>query len=104
MTAECGRHESEGGWVHWIDVHRHQRGYEPFSCDGRFWIRRGRSTGAPSPSELQELLNAFGLVLTEKQIIPSATVDDIDFGAVRRSCARRASIRTKLPSRLARTI
>ena len=28
-------------------------------------------------------LNAFGLVLTEKQIIPSATVDDIDFGAVR---------------------
>ncbi len=83
VTAECGRHETEGGWVHWIDVHRHQRGYEPFSCDGRFWIRRGRSTGAPSPSELQELLNAFGLVLTEKQIIPSATVDDIDFGAVR---------------------
>ena len=83
VTAECGRHETEGGWVHWIDVHRHQRGYEPFSCDGRFWIRRGRSTGAPSPSALQELLNAFGLVLTEKQIIPSATVDDIDFGAVR---------------------
>ena len=83
VTAACGRHESEGGWVHWIDVYRHQRGYEPFSCDGRFWIRRGRSTGAPSPSELQELLNTFGLVLTEKQIIPSATVDDIDFGAVR---------------------
>ena len=40
-------------------------------------------TVAPSPSELQELLNAFGLVLTEKQIIPSATVEDIDFGAVR---------------------
>ena len=83
VTAACGRHQAEGGWVHWIDVYRHQRGYEPFSCDGRFWIRRGRSTGAPSPSELQELLNTFGLVLTEKQIIPSATVDDIDFGAVR---------------------
>ncbi len=83
VTAACGRHESEDGWVHWIDVYRHQRGYEPFSCDGRFWIRRGRSTGAPSPSELQELLNTFGLVLTEKQIIPSASVDDIDFGAVR---------------------
>ena len=40
-------------------------------------------TRAPSPSELQELLNAFGLVLTEKQIIPSATVEDIDFRAVR---------------------
>ena len=36
-----------------------------------------------SPSELQELLNTFGLALTEKQIIPPATVDDIDFGAVR---------------------
>ena len=36
--------------------------------DGRFWIRRGRSTVAPSPSELQELFNAFGLVLTEQQI------------------------------------
>lgn len=32
---------------------------------------------------MQELLNAFGLVLTEKQIIPSATGEDIDFGAVR---------------------
>ena len=83
VTAECGRHDVDGRWVHWIEVHRHQRGYEPFSYDGRFWIRRGRSTGAPSASELQELLNAFGLVLTEKQILPSATVDDIDFGAVR---------------------
>ena len=83
VTAECGREDAGGGWVHWINVHRHQRGYEPFSRDGRFWIRRGRATVAPSPSELQELLNAFGLVLTEKQIIPSAAVDDIDFGAVR---------------------
>ena len=83
VTAECGRHDAGGRWVHWIEVHRHQRGYEPFSYDGGFSIRRGRSTGAPSASELQELLNAFGLVLTEKQILPSATVDDIDFGAVR---------------------
>ena len=29
------------------------------------------------------MLNNFGLVLTEKQIIRSTTVDDIDFGAVR---------------------
>ncbi len=28
--------------MHWVAVHRHQRGYEPFSYDGRFWIRRGR--------------------------------------------------------------
>ena len=83
VTAQCGRRDTGGGQVHWVDVHRHQRGYEPFSHDGRFWIRRGRATAAPSPSELQELLNAFGFVLTERQIIPSAVVDDIDFGAVR---------------------
>ena len=84
MTAECGRHEIQGDrWIHWIDVHRHQRGYEPFASEGRYWIRRGGATVHPSPSEFQELLNAFGLVLTEQQIIPSATVDDIDFSAVR---------------------
>ena len=44
---------------------------------GRFWVRRGRATVAPSPSELQELLNAFGFVLTEQQIIPTAALDDI---------------------------
>ena len=84
VTAECGRYQIEDErWIHWIDVHRHQRGYEPFASEGRYWIRRGRATVQPSPSEFQELLNAFGLVLTEQQIIPSATVDDIDFSAVR---------------------
>ena len=83
ITAQCGRCETGGGWVHWVDVHRHQRGYEPFASDGRFWIRRSRSTVAPSPSELQELLNAFGFVLTEKQVVPSASIEDIDFAAVR---------------------
>ena len=83
VTAQCGRHDTGSGWVHWIDVHRHQRGYEPFAYGGRFWVRRGRATVAPSPSELQELMNAFGFVLTEQQVVSSATVDDIDFGAVR---------------------
>ena len=83
ITAECNRHYTDNGWVHWIEVRRHQRGYDPFSYDGRFWIRRGRSTVAPSPSELQELLNAFGLVFTEQQIIPTATVNEIDMGAFR---------------------
>ncbi len=69
--------------MHWIEVQRHQRGYEPFNTDGRFWIRRGRSTVAPSPSELQELFNVFGLVLTEQQTIPTATSDDIDLNAFR---------------------
>ena len=83
ITAQCGRHDTGSGWVHWLDVHRHQRGYEPFAYDGRFWVRRGRATVAPSPSEMQELMNAFGFVLTEQQVVSSATVDDIDFGAVR---------------------
>ncbi len=81
VSAVLGRHLFGDRWVHWIDVQRHQRGYEPFNTDGRFWVRRGRSTVAPSPSELQELFNVFGLVLTEQQTIPSATLDDIDLGA-----------------------
>ncbi len=78
ISGECDSHHTEEGWVHWVVVPRHQRGYEPFSYNGRYWIRRVRSTVAPSPSELQELLNAFGLVLTEKQVIASAEVSDID--------------------------
>ena len=81
LTAECDRHLSESGWVHWVHVSRHHRGYEPFSYDGRFWIRRGRATVAPSPSELQELFNAFGLVFTEGQIVSSATASEIDMEA-----------------------
>lgn len=81
VTAKCDRHLSDKGWVHWVHVPRHHRGYEPFSYDGRFWVRRGRATVAPSPSELQELFNAFGLVLTERQVITSATASEIDIEA-----------------------
>ena len=83
ITAECNRHHTEEGWVHWVHVRQHLRGYEPFSYDGRFWIRRGRATVEPSPSELQELLNAFGLILTEQQIISSAATDEIDLDTFR---------------------
>ena len=27
ITGECGRHHTEAGWVHWVDVPRHHRGY-----------------------------------------------------------------------------
>ena len=88
VTAECGQYgageDGAGeGWVHWADVRRHQRGYEPFNAGGRYWIRRRRSTVQPSPSELQELFNAFGLVLTEQQLISSSTLQDIDLDAFR---------------------
>ena len=83
VSADCGRQGTGGGFVHWINVRRHQRGYEPFNVNGRYCIRRGRSTVLASPSELQELFNVFGLVLTEKQVVSTSTARDIDFGSVR---------------------
>lgn len=83
ISARSGRHEDPNGWVHWIEVPRQPRGFEPLHCDGRFWIRRQRSTVEPSPSERQELFNNFGFVLTEEQLIRAAGVDDIDVGAFR---------------------
>lgn len=83
ISAECDRYKTDEKWIHWVEVRSRQRSGQPFSYDGRFWIRRGRSSVVPSPSELQELLNTFGLVLTEQQVIFSATVSDIDLGAFR---------------------
>jgi len=83
VSARCGRHEDPNGWVHWIDVPRQPRGFEPLHYDGRFWIRRGRASVSPSPTERQELFNDFGFVLTEEQVIRAATIDDIDHHAFR---------------------
>ncbi len=83
IEARCGRHEDPNGWVHWIDVHRQPRGFEPLYYEGRYWVRRGRSSVQPSPSETQSLLNDFGFVLTEEQVIRSATPGDLDAGAFR---------------------
>ena len=83
ISARCGRHEDPNGWVHWIEVLRQPRGFEPLHHGGRFWIRRQRSSVEPSPSERQELFNHFGFVLTEEQVIRAAGVDDIDITAFR---------------------
>ena len=83
VSARCGRYEDPNGWVHWIDVPRQARGFEPLHHDGRFWIRRGRASVLPSPTERQELFNDFGFVLTEEQVIRAATIDDIDHSAFR---------------------
>lgn len=83
ISAGIGCNETDGKWVHWVHLRRQQRHYEPYAFDGRFWVRRGRSSVAPSPSELQELLNAFGFVLTEEQVIPSASLSDIDVQSFR---------------------
>ena len=83
VSARCGRHEDPNGWVHWIDVPRQPRGFEPLHHDGRFWIRRGRASVPPSPPERQALFNDFGFVLTEEQVIRAANIDDIDHHAFR---------------------
>lgn len=82
VNARLGRHRAANGWVHWISITR-QRGFEPMRCDGRVWVRRGRSTVEPSPAELQDLFNTFGYVLTEEQVIGSASAADIDPHAFR---------------------
>jgi ATP-dependent DNA helicase RecG len=82
VAARAGRQHDPKGWVHWIEVPR-QRGYEPLRYAGRVWVRRERSSVEPSPSELQELYNAFGYILTEERAIGAAGVGDLDLDAFR---------------------
>ena len=82
IHVRCGRRRTHQGWVHWVSVPK-VRGFEPLRHRGRFWVRRARSSVEPSPTELQELFNAFGFVLTEQQIITSGTIDEIDRSAFR---------------------
>ena len=80
VSASAGRHEDPIGWVHWIEIPG-QRGFEPLRYDGRVWVRRERSSVEPSPTELQELYNAFGYILTEERTIQAATTADVDLQA-----------------------
>ena len=82
VSARPGRHEDPNGWVHWLEVPR-QRGFEPLRYDGRAWVRRGRSSVEPSPTELQELYNAFGYIFTEERTIQAATTTHVDLQAFR---------------------
>lgn len=80
VSARIGSHEDPGGRVHWLEVPS-QRGFEPMRYDGRVWVRRERSSVEPSPTELQELYNAFGYILTEERAIQDATAAHIDLEA-----------------------
>jgi ATP-dependent DNA helicase RecG len=86
VQARLGRFEDPSGWVHWIEVPR-QRGFEPLRARGRVWVRRGRSTVEPSASELQDLYNLFGYILTETRAIEAAGETDIDVEVFRRFLA-----------------
>ncbi len=82
MTATCGRNRDPRGWVHWVHVLR-QRNREPLRFRDVAWVRGERSSVRPSPSELQELNNQFGFVMTEEQIVSGAAPGDIDEGCFR---------------------
>ena len=82
VSARTGRREDPHGWVHWVEVPR-QRGFEPLRHDGRVWVRRERSSVEPSPTELQDLYNTFGYILTEERAIQDATAAHIDLAAFR---------------------
>lgn len=77
VQARLGRHRDPSGWVHWIEVAR-MRGPEPLRYNGRVYVRRGRGNDEPSPSELQELYNIFGLIFTEERVVPGTGIDDIE--------------------------
>ena len=82
VSARTGRHQHPEGWVHWVEIPS-QRGFEPMRYDGRVWTRRERSSVEPSPTELQELYNAFGYILTEERAIQGAVPAHVDLGAFR---------------------
>lgn len=82
VSARLGRHKDLEDWVHWIEVPG-QRGFEPMRYDRRVWVRRGRSSVEPSPTELQDLYNTFGYVLTEDRTISAATASDLDMQVFR---------------------
>ena len=88
VRARLGRHQDPKGWVHWVEVDR-MRGPEPMKYRGRVYVRRGRSSDEPETSELQELYNVFGIVLTEERVIPETTVADIEAEAFREYMSRR---------------
>lgn len=78
LNAQIGRAtDPTGKVVMWVEVSR-QRGYEPLRYKGIVYVRRARSSVEPSSSELQDLYNLFGYVVTEERAIQAATVKDID--------------------------
>jgi ATP-dependent DNA helicase RecG len=77
VQAKIDRHEDANGWVFWIEVPR-QRGFEPLRFEGRVWVRRARASVEPSPSELQDLYNLFGYIVTEERAVEAAGVDSIE--------------------------
>jgi ATP-dependent DNA helicase RecG len=83
LSARVGRAEDPNGTVLWIELPR-QRGYEPMRFKGIVYVRRARSSVEPSSSELQDLYNLFGYIVTEERVIEDATEKEIESGIFER--------------------
>ncbi len=82
VQARVDRYEAADGWVFWIEIPR-QRGFEPIRFEGRVWVRRARASVEPSPSELQDLYNLFGYIVTEERAVDAAGADAIEIHSFR---------------------
>lgn len=80
LAGRLGRHDGPDGTIHWIEIPR-QRGFEPLRFGGRVWVRRGRASVEPSATELQDLYNVFGYILTEERTIQAADIRHVDVEA-----------------------
>jgi ATP-dependent DNA helicase RecG len=82
VTAHLRHARTPAGVVHWVEVPR-QRGFEPLRSRGVVYVRRGRASVEPSPTEMQELYNAFGLHLTEERYVAGTGLSRLDPDAFR---------------------
>ena len=96
VSARTGHHQDPSGWVHWIEIPR-QRGFEPMSYSGRVYVRRARSSVQPSSSELQDIYNIFGYVVTEERAIQTASASDIDLLGFRTYLNRQGLVTNEEP-------
>lgn len=87
LGAYLGKHTQDGVTLHYVEVRR-TRGPEPLRYRGKVHVRRGRASVEPSPSELQDLYNTFGFVLTEEQLVPGSSIDEVDVESFRRFLER----------------
>jgi ATP-dependent DNA helicase RecG len=87
VQARLGREVLPEGRIHWIEVPR-QRGFEPLRYAGNVYVRRARSSVEPGPSELAELYNMFGYIVTEERTVAGVGLDELDLPSFQRYLKR----------------
>lgn len=77
VSARVRRSSTDAVMIHWLEI-LPWRGPAPLERKGRVYVRRGRSTVEPSDSEVRDLFNKLGFVLTEEQFVPGTSASDLD--------------------------